>query len=119
MSLDFEQEAILETTTIGELQALDEGTGFFAELVGEFNAQNQRLVKNIREGALDCDYEQLQFNAHTLKGSSLNVGALRQAKIALLMEEASKAEDCTTVNQYLPALVSVAEETEAALRSLV
>jgi HPt (histidine-containing phosphotransfer) domain-containing protein len=104
---------------IDELQELDQGSGFFAELVREFNAQNQRLIENLRAGALDCDFDQLRFNAHTLKGSSLNIGALRQAKIARRVEDVSAAEDCATVNQCMPLLEAVAEETQAALRSLV
>ena len=115
----FEQEVILDMANIEELQELDQGSGFFAELVGEFNAQNERLLANIRRDGPICNYESLHFSLHTLKGSSLNVGAMRQGLLALYLEDACKREDCATINEYVPMLSAVAVETAEALRSLL
>lgn len=115
----FDQEAILDMAVVGELQALDQGSGFFAELVSEIGLQNDQLLHNIHRDMLDYDYVQLHFSFHTIKGSSLNIGARRQGMLALFLEEASKREDCATVNEYVPLLTAVTEETMDALRSLL
>ena len=115
----FENEPLLNEATVKELWELDAGSGFIQELVTEFNLQNQRLMKEIIRFAEDCDFEPLRFSIHTMKGSSLNVGARRQAAIALAVEDACKNEDCETIRQLVPLLARIAGQTEESLGILL
>lgn len=115
----FEDEPLLNEETIEELWELDGGSGFMQDLVSEFNLQNQRLVSEIIRAAEDHDYETLRFSVHTLKGSSLNVGACRQAAAALAVENACKEKDTQAISQLAPFLVQIAGQTEESLRLLL
>lgn len=119
MHAQFDQEPLLDMAIIAELQELDQGSGFFEELTTEFSLQNERLFEEIRRDAQDLNYEQLRFSVHTLKGSSLNLGAMRQAKIAIELEAACKRKDGPEINRRLPLLFEVGEQTVQALRSLL
>ncbi len=119
MTGQFEDKPLLNKAIITELWELDAGSGFIQELVVEFNAQNQRLMDEIIRFAEDCDYESLRFSVHTMKGSSFNVGADRQAAVALTIEKACKDEDCETVRQLVPLLKETAGQTEESLRILL
>ena len=119
MSHQFEEQPLLADATIADLWELDAGSGFMQELITEFNRQNQRLLEEITRSAIECDFETLRYSVHTMKGSSSNVGAARQAAIALTIENACKAADCETVQSLMPALAEIAEATEEALRGLL
>lgn len=119
MTQQFENEPLLNETTVAELWELDAGSGFMQELVLEFNLQNQRLMADIIQSADERNDEVLRHSVHTMKGSSANVGANRQAAIALAVENACKAEDYATIRNLMPALTVIAEETEKALRNLL
>ena len=122
MSHQFEEEPLLDATTIAELWALDADSGFMQELIREFNHQNRRLMEEISRSAFEsdnCDLEALRFSIHTMKGSSSNVGAFRQAAIALTIEDACKAADCQAIRGLMPALTEIAAATEDALSALL
>lgn len=122
MSRQFEEEPLLDATTIDELWALDAGSGFMQELIREFNHQNRRLMEEISRSAFkshNCNLEALRFSIHTMKGSSSNVGAFRQAAIALTIEDACKAADCQAIRALMPALTEIAAATEDALSALL
>ena len=112
MSYQFEEKPLLDDATIVDLWELDAGSGFMQELIPEFNLQNRRLMQEIFRAAVECDFEALRFSVHTMKGSSSNVGAFRQAAIALTIENACKAADCETIKALMPALAEIAEATE-------
>jgi len=116
MTGQFENEPLINEAIIAELWELDAGSGFMQELVTEFNLQNQRLMKEVARFAEECDYKSLRFSIHTMKGSSFNVGASRQAKIALEIENACKNGDSETIQQLVPLLKKIAGMTEEALR---
>lgn len=119
MTCQFENEPLINEAVITELCELDAGSGFIQELITEFNTQNQRLMKEIARLAEDCDYESLRFSVHTMKGSSLNIGANRQAIAALAIENACKDENCETVQQLVISLHKIAGQTEESLRILL
>ena len=69
--------------------------------------------------AEDCDWESLQFSIHTMKGSSFNVGADRQAALAVTIENACKAKDSDSVQHLVRLLKETAGQTEESLRVLL
>jgi len=115
----FERDPILDVAIISELQDLDQGSGFFAELVFEICKQNNGLVAKIQKDSIECEYDSMRFSLHTLKGSSLNVGAVRLGNLAREMEEACHRQDCAAIRAQLQTLVDTNAETVTSLRGLL
>jgi HPt (histidine-containing phosphotransfer) domain-containing protein len=57
--------------------------------------------------------------AHTLKGTSYNVGAVRLGDLAYSLEKAFKAHDMSAVASYRANLQNLADETANEIRRIV
>ena len=83
---------ILEAETLTALQALsDDNDDLLQELVDIYLAEAPALIRAIRAASAEGDAEGLERAAHSLKGSSANMGALRLASKALALEELGRA----------------------------
>jgi HPt (histidine-containing phosphotransfer) domain-containing protein len=74
-----------------------------AELVEVFEAQTQQLVATLESGRTRGDHDTIRRAAHSLKGSSGNLGAMRLAELSRLLENrATDHSDCNDlVNEIL------------------
>jgi histidine phosphotransfer protein HptB len=73
------------------------------ELVEVFEAQTQQLVAKLEAGQAEGDHDAIRKVAHSLKGSSGNLGAMRLAELSRLLENhATDRSNCNDlVNEIL------------------
>jgi HPt (histidine-containing phosphotransfer) domain-containing protein len=94
----------LDAATLGMLQdVLEDG---FAGLLETFIADSAAKIERLREGLAKGDSDLVRRSAHSLKGSSGNLGANIMADLCLRLEEQARDED-------LRGLHSVLEQLEA------
>jgi HPt (histidine-containing phosphotransfer) domain-containing protein len=74
-------------------------------------------IEVLKEALQKRDPETLQRQAHTLKGASANVGALRIQETALRMEEAGGKGDLEKAAHLLKGVEKEFEDFKAALSS--
>ena len=99
-----EVEGLLNMGTVNMLREMDEGTGFFAELVAEYAAQSTGLLGTIHQGIDEGDLDKIGRAVHTLKGSSLNLGAEAVGQLCATLELALRDDDTETVAAHISGL---------------
>jgi len=72
----------------GDLQA--PGGGEFAEIVDLFLGNARKSCRAVRESLVSGDRQALELSAHSLKGSSSTMGAVRLAALCASLEEAGR-----------------------------
>jgi CheY-like chemotaxis protein/HPt (histidine-containing phosphotransfer) domain-containing protein len=83
----------LDAAIVAGLQRLAEKRpGFLSRVFGTYLAEAEAQVAEIEAAARDNDLERVQRTAHTLKGSSRNVGATRLAAIFERLQLGAGAE---------------------------
>ncbi|AFY73305.1 signal transduction histidine kinase [Synechococcus sp. PCC 7502] len=75
--------------------------------------ESPNLLKNLRQATLDKDADQIEYNAHNLKGSSRMLGAIAFADACFAMEVAGRQRQLdqvdilmTKVEELLPSLIA-------------
>ena len=85
------QAPLLDETVIAGLQDLVEADPtLIDDLLETFEEQAPQLLAQIREGLATTDAELVRRAAHTLKGSSANLGASTLADLASQVERVGK-----------------------------
>ena len=108
---------LLDLSTIENLKSLgNEGdTPFINTIVELYFQESERLINEITENSKQNSFHQLQMNAHTLKGSSANIGAVAFSAICKEIEFCCR----DNVTDNISELIAKAEEcflqTKAAL----
>jgi HPt (histidine-containing phosphotransfer) domain-containing protein len=74
-------------------ERLDHNVALLTELVGVFMLQAPRLLAGIRAAIASGDVAELEFHAHSLRGTLASFGADRAAAIALRLEQQAHAGD--------------------------
>jgi two-component system sensor histidine kinase/response regulator len=74
------------------------------EILGEFLEDAPRKFTALKEALDNGDAPSVQFQAHTIKGQSANVGGKALSKTALEIEKAGKAGDLETVKACMTKL---------------
>ncbi len=111
-------EIRINMTTVNVLREMDDGSGFFADLVEEYVDQSDMLIETIATAMSARDEEQIRFSVHTLKGSSFNVGADQLADLCQQIEDANALGDYAELQLLLSKLQAVFQTTSEELRSL-
>lgn len=62
-------------------------------LVNDYVTNLSALRKQARQYLVQKDWKQLQRNAHSVKGTSFNVGAVNIADLGITLEEAARSEN--------------------------
>ena len=107
---------ILEAETLTALQALsDDDEDLLQELVEIYLAEAPALIRAIRVASAESDAEGLERAAHSLKGSSANMGALRLAGKARALEELGRAGSVDGASELAADLDALFEEASGAL----
>jgi len=105
-----------------KLVALQDAVGrddFLQELVSLFLRDAALRLSGIREAMVRSDVEAAERSAHSLKGSSSNVGAAQLAALAAEVEKSAGRGDFETVTELLPRLESEVERASQALSEKV
>ena len=108
----------LNMETVNTLREMDQGSGFFTELIDEYAIQSQGLLSKIGAGIEACDWEQIRFSVHTLKGSSYNLGADEAAAVCEQIEAANLQQNAKDLQELFPILQDTCSAATAALRSV-
>jgi histidine phosphotransfer protein HptB len=95
----------LDASTLESLYELgDADDGFVAELLETFVDQSRAIVRSLRRAFMARDSVGFGRAAHTLAGSSMNVGALRLAELARAVEMAMKSPSATPIENDFRAI---------------
>ena len=108
---------LLDADTVEMLQSLGNGgPGIFGELLGILEQQSPQLIDGIAASLENGDTATLRRNAHTLKGSALNLGARAMADVCLRIEHAAEEGLLDRVPGELAVLRRVFAQSLAALQ---
>jgi HPt (histidine-containing phosphotransfer) domain-containing protein len=112
--------AILNPETIARLRKLEgESAGLLAELLDLFTTQSPVYLAAIRAGFAARDEKAVRLAAHTLKGSSANIGATVLTKLAQEIESCPANLDSEIVATALEREIEVARAAFAEVVSAV
>jgi PAS domain S-box-containing protein len=86
----------------GMLMRLDQDTDIAREVILQFIEEAPSLIAGLRNALLEDDARQMCLMAHTIKGASATIGAVRMSRQALAMEQAIKASGHTAAESLIP-----------------
>ena len=89
--------------------------GFVDELVDTYVEEGRSLVERLRAAVADGSSDELLRAAHSLKSSSLNVGALALGEQCRVVEAEARAGGVTDPAGAVEAIAAAFEEARAAL----
>ncbi|HSS47694.1 MAG TPA: Hpt domain-containing protein, partial [Thermoanaerobaculia bacterium] len=90
-SLPFDPTYLDKLRQLGELS----GTPLAKEVVTHFSIETPQRLDRMRQALLQSDVKDLAFVAHSLKGSSAQIGAVRIAALSAELEEKGGKADLT------------------------
>jgi two-component system sensor histidine kinase/response regulator len=103
----------LDPSYLEKLRQLGELTGkpLVREIVTHYSVETPQRLERLRQAWLHSDVKDLVFVAHSLKGSSAQIGAVRIAALSAELEEKGKNSDLTqdAVRDGLGALLAELE----------
>ncbi len=113
-------DTVLDPTVIESLRDLDEGAGdLLREILDLFLDDAPGLAARIREAVAAGNAEQLRTSAHTLKGSSANVGAIHISAVCLELQKLGDAGTTEGTADLLDRLAKEFDRSESAMRALL
>ncbi len=114
-------DAPLDPFTLKELkEAGGRGDpGLLSDLAEAYLKDLRARLEAIVSAAAAGDGEELRKAAHSLKGSSANLGARRMQKLCDMLEQAGASGDLRRTGELLAALAAAARETAPALAALI
>ena len=89
----------VDSDTLAMLQEIMEGG--FGPLLESYLSDGESRIRDLEQAYNDHDFDQLRRTAHSLKGSSGNVGATQMADLCLLVEQRGKEEELDGVESLL------------------
>ncbi|MBW8877746.1 MAG: response regulator [Acidobacteria bacterium] len=103
----------LDPAYLDSLRRLGELTGrpLVQEIVARYLAETPRRLERLRDALLRADAEALTFVAHSLKGSSAQIGAVRVAALSDELEQKGKDADLGDAANLLAELERELERT--------
>lgn len=109
---------LLNMSVVNELRDMDsDGLGLLAELMSAFVLDTTQLIGKLRVALHQKDSAEIARAAHTLKGSSSNVGAASLSQIALAVEVCGKEGNLAGIPSLLDELDCSFSLAETALRN--
>jgi two-component system sensor histidine kinase/response regulator len=100
------------------LERLGGDRGLYDELVGVFKGECPGMAAEMRRAIEDRDAKTLARSAHTLRGSSSNLGAVAVAEAALALEKLARSEKLEGAGERLKALENEIERLFSELEAL-
>lgn len=107
---------VIDTNVITSLKEIMGDT--FDLLLSTFIGDTGKLVHSLTDLQQQNDIEVFTRNAHSIKSSSANVGALHLSAIAAELEEQGKTGDITNTADQISKLISEFDEACSELNSL-
>ena len=100
------------------LERLGGDRGLYDELVGVFKNECPGMAAEMRRAIDDRDVKTLARSAHTLRGSSSNLGAVAVAEAALELEKLARSEELEGAEEQFKVLENEIERLFSELESL-
>jgi HPt (histidine-containing phosphotransfer) domain-containing protein len=94
-------------------------TGLLERLVAAYLEEAPNFHQNIRRGGEVQDFDLVKLNAHALKSSSYNLGAVRLSKLCQELENSAGRQDISELNHLLGRLSPECFEVEEALKGAI
>jgi HPt (histidine-containing phosphotransfer) domain-containing protein len=86
-----------------------------------YQDQLEQLIEAISDNKFEAikskNFENAQLHAHSIKGSSSNIGATEVQKVGKIMDDGAKEKDINTLEENLTLLKSVLDQTTIVLRT--
>jgi len=105
--------AILDFTRLRE--AFEDDTAGIVELLEMALDTGARHLAALRDGVAGCAAEVVARAAHSIKGSSSNIGAVRVAHLTEMLEDALRAKNWTEVERLVIDLDAAYEQLREAV----
>ncbi len=86
----------------GMLLRLDQDTEIAREVITQFIEEAPTLISGLYQAMREGDARQVGLMAHTIKGASATIGAVRMSRHALAMEQAIKASGLPAAEPLIP-----------------
>ena len=83
------------------MEVVDNDITFLGEMLQTYIDYQPKQINELREATAKGDHETAQRVAHTIKGSSANLGAARTNAVAIEAEKAAKAGDTQALEKHL------------------
>jgi HPt (histidine-containing phosphotransfer) domain-containing protein len=96
-----DEEPILDPAGLDSLRQLGELTGkpLLREVLDLYRAETPKRLEKMREALLRSNAQDLTFTAHSLKGSSAQIGAVRVAALSAEIEQRAKRGDLNNLRE--------------------
>ena len=111
--------AALDMEQVGELIDLDDTLAVLADFVNMFTEQSPARLAALRSAFVAGDFEEVGRVAHNFKGACANLGAVRAAEVASLLERAGRDRDGSAMAGWIDDLDARYAEARDALHVLV
>ncbi len=111
--------AALDMEQTGELIDLDDTLAVLADFVNMFTEQSPARLAALRSAFAVGDLEEVSRVAHNFKGACANLGAVRAAEVARLLERAGRDRDGSAMAGWIDDLDARYAEARDALQALV
>ena len=99
--------------------AAEYGEDFVVELAGDFLSDAAARMERLRQALADGDADTLMLEAHTLKSSSANVGALQLSALCIELETMGRANSTDGAAPKVQALETEFERVKQALAEII
>ena len=110
-------DPVLDQTVLA--QYAQRKTGLLERLVAAYLEETPGFHQELRNGAQAGNFDQVKFNAHVLKSSSSNLGAVRLSQLCQGLESSAVAQDSAEIDRLIEWLGPECFEVEEALKNLV
>jgi HPt (histidine-containing phosphotransfer) domain-containing protein len=107
----------IDRSRLNQLQELG-GDILLARVIQQYLSEGEKLIGKIGEAILEKDYGGLHRSAHTLKGSSLNVGVESVAEVARTLENCGREGTIATASAMFGELKEIFAGARRSLESI-
>ncbi|MCR4408577.1 MAG: response regulator, partial [Anaerolineae bacterium] len=110
-------DAAIDNTVLGKVRAIggENASAFLTELIAAFEEDANKLLAELREAAAENNAEGLRRAAHTLKGSSATLGAMRLSAMCQELELMGCQGTLAGVTERVAQIETEYEHVKAAL----
>lgn len=113
-------EPILDLEAIENLRALNpDDDSFVKEIVALYLEDTPARIEDLKKAFAEGDTPTFIRAAHTIKGSSSNLGAAQLRSLAEILEHGAKRTGLEGLDAHIPTLEALFAETKAQLTPLL
>ncbi|MBS1515866.1 MAG: response regulator [Bacteroidetes bacterium] len=110
-------KSFLDMDVISGLKEIGDSS-FLNDMVKLYIDQSSEIINNLRECAVKSDFEKVYLDTHSLKGSSLNLGAKEIAELCRQIETKIKENDTPGLMYLVKELEKTFESTKEELLTI-